>query len=445
MKKYINAVEKHRRLILDTQDYIWQNAETGYREYKTSRYLEEIFEKLGYTLEKAGDIPGFHTLIDTGREGPEILIFGELDSLICTDHPDADKETGAVHCCGHSAQCAALVGLAAALREPEILDAMCGKIRLCAVPAEELIEIEYRKELVKKGVISYMGGKTEFLKRGYFDSSDLVFMVHTTTSGNFVVQTSSDVGCIAKKITYKGVSAHAGGSPWNGVNALYAATQGLSAINSIRETFKEQDFIRVHPIVTRGGSAVNAIPDTVTIESYVRGISFDAIKSANKKVNRALIGAALSLGANVDIDDIPGYAPLTQCKGLAEAAETALKKVMPDAPFKLDTETGTGSTDMGDMSSVFPSLHLYAPGATGTSHGANYKIADPDTACVASAVWQLSLLVTLLENNADKAWEIKKNYTPLFKSGKEYLEFLDTFARSGERIEYLEGEARVKL
>ena len=98
--------------------------------------MEEAFEKLGYDIVRAGDIPGFYTVLDTGREGPEVLVLSELDSLICADHPDADPETGAVHCCGHHAQCAALVGLAAALKEPGVLDSLSGRIRLCAVPAE---------------------------------------------------------------------------------------------------------------------------------------------------------------------------------------------------------------------------------------------------------------------------------------------------------------------
>ena len=159
------AVDKHRDLILKTQDYIWKNPETGYREVKTNRWMEETFESLGYEIVRAGDIPGFYTVIDTGRPGPEVLV--ELDSLICREHPDADPETGAVHCCGHSAQCAALVGIAAALKEPGALDGLSGRIRLCAVPAEELIEIGYRSQLKKEGRIRYLGGKPEFLYRGY--------------------------------------------------------------------------------------------------------------------------------------------------------------------------------------------------------------------------------------------------------------------------------------
>ena len=128
MEKFINAVEKNRELILNALDYIWKNPETGYKEVKTSKYLEDEFEKLGYELVKAGDIPGFYTVLDTGKPGPEVLVLGELDSLICETHPEADKETKAVHCCGHAAQAAALLGLAAALKEPGITDGMCGKI-----------------------------------------------------------------------------------------------------------------------------------------------------------------------------------------------------------------------------------------------------------------------------------------------------------------------------
>ena len=216
-KKLCDAVDKNRQLILDAHKFIWENPETGYREVKTSRYLEEAFEKLGYDIVRAGDIPGFYTILDTGRPGPEILILGELDALLCPEHPDADSETGAVHCCGHSAQAAALLGIAAALKEPGMADDLCGRIRLCAVPAEELIEIEYRSGLRKEGRIHYLGGKSEFLYRGYFDGVDIAFMVHTTQGKGFAVSLGS-VGCIAKRVIYKGVSAHAGGSPWSGVN-----------------------------------------------------------------------------------------------------------------------------------------------------------------------------------------------------------------------------------
>ena len=438
------AVDKHRDRIIEAEDYIWANPETGYREKKTSKYMEEAFEELGYELIKAADIPGFYTILDTGRPGPEVLILGELDSLICPEHPDADPETGAVHCCGHSAQCAAILGLAAALKEPGILDGLCGRIRLCAVPAEELIEIEYRTALRKEGRIHYMGGKSEFLYRGYFDGVDLAFMVHTTAGEAFTVRLGS-VGCVAKRVVYKGVSAHAGGSPWDGCNALYAATLGLTAINSIRETFKEADQVRVHPIVTQGGSAVNAIPDNVVLESYVRGNSLEVMHQVNDRVNRALCGSALSLGANIDIQDTPGYAPLANSEDMMDLAVEAAK-IAPDVPFIRRDVIGTGSTDMGDLSCIMPVVHPYAPGAVGTGHGSNYYIANPDLACVTSAKWQLAMLALLLKDDGARAKQIVADFKPAFGSKEEYFRYMDSFYAAGDRIRYQDdGVACVRL
>ena len=443
MKLFTSAVEKHRQAILDAERYIWQNPETGYREVKTTAYLAKAFEELGYKLTYAEGITGFYTVLDTGREGPEVLVLGELDSVICPTHPECDKETGAVHACGHHAQCAALLGLAAALKEPHVLDGLCGRIRLCAVPAEELLELEYRKELRAKGTIKYFGGKPEFLRRGYFDGVDLAFMVHASSS--FVV-TDGMIGCITKNVIYKGKSAHAGGSPWLGTNALYAANCGINAANALRETFKEADVIRFHPIVTHGGDIVNAIPAEVRLESYVRGKTFEAISAANKKLNRALAGAALSLGANVEIIDIPGYAPLINDKNMMDVAAEAIQALFPDQERVIVHSTSSGCTDMGDLSSIMPVVHPYAGGGAGTGHGADYRIEDPVAACVDNAKMQLLMLRLLLSNNAARAKEIVAAHKPLFASKEEYFAYIDAFDGAGDRITYREdGVAEVKI
>lgn len=443
MEKISNAVDKHRSLILEAERFIWKHPETGFKEFETSKYMEEVFESLGYELVRAGNIPGFYTVIDTGKPGPEILIFGEMDSIICPTHPECNPETGAAHSCAHHAQCAALIGIAAALKEPGVLDEFCGRIKLCAVPAEELLEIEFRAELKEKGIIKYFGGKSEFMHRGFFDTTDIAFMVHTSSA--FTVRLGS-VGCMAKKVTYKGKSSHAGGAPWDGKNALYAANCGLNAINAIRENFKEADIIRVHPIITNGGAMVNAIPATTTLESYVRGSNFDGIVAANKRVNQALIGAALSINTNVDICDFPGYAPLVNDPNMIELAKDAAELAIPHQKFKIFNVMGSGSTDMGDLSCVMPVVHPYAGGRVGTSHGADIQIVDPVAACVDSAKWQLAMLKLLLCDGGKRAYEIKKNFKAPFASIKEFLEYSDSLNDSGDRITYNEdGTANIRL
>lgn len=433
MKRITEAVDKHRQLILDAERYLWSNPETGYREVKSSKYMEEHFEALGYEFVRAEGITGFYTVIDTGREGPEVLILGELDSVICPSHKDADPVTGAVHSCGHHAQGATLLGIAAALKEPGVLDELCGRIRLCAVPAEELLEIEYRKELKKQGRIRYLGGKSEFLSRGYFDGVDIAFMVHT--AGGFSCNAGS-VGCIAKNIIYKGKASHAGGSPWNGHNALYAATCGINAANALRETFIDSELIRFHPIITHGGDMVNAIPERVQIESYVRGRTYDAIVKNNQKINRALVGAALSMGTNIEIIDIPGYAPHINDKNLIDVAKEGAGMIGIEMGFS--ERYSTGSTDVGDLSTIMPVVQPYAGGARGTSHGMDYEIVDAEAACVTNAKWQLAMLKILLGNRAERAKKVIEEYEPMFQSKEEFLAFQDNLNSSGDRITYLE-------
>ena len=126
----LEAIENSRDTVLEAERWIWKNPETGYREWKTHRYLKEQYEKLGYVLKEFGNIPGFCTDLDTGRPGPCLAVFGELDSLIVPTHPECDPETGAVHACGHNCQSAGLLGLAIGLKAPGALDGLSGKNRL---------------------------------------------------------------------------------------------------------------------------------------------------------------------------------------------------------------------------------------------------------------------------------------------------------------------------
>lgn len=444
MQQISKAVEQYRQLILDAERYIWANPETGYKEVKTTAYMAEQFEKLGYELTLADNLTGFYTRLETGRPGPEVLILGELDSIICPGHPDADPETGAVHSCGHNAQCAALLGVAAALKVPGILDRLSGSIRLCAVPAEELLELEYRRELKRQGKIKYFGGKSEFLSRGYFDGVDMAFMVHS--GGSFSVGRGA-VGCLAKNVVYKGVAAHAGGAPHNGRNALYAATCGINAVNAIRETFMDEDFIRVHPIITHGGDMVNAIPEEVRLESYVRGKTFEAIEKVNKNVNRALCGAALSLGNNIEIVDIPGYSPLLNDENMMQLAKDAADAIIPEVEFVIRHNSfSKGSTDMGDLSSFMPVVHPYAAGVRGKGHGNDYEVFDPESACVKNAKWQVAMVTLLLQDDAARAKKILEEFKPVFPSKEAFLAYQDSLNCEGDRIVYREdGVAEIRL
>ena len=438
MQKFIDAVNRHSERAIAALDYIWKNPETGYREWKTHAYLVKEFKELGYELVEAGNVPGFYTDVDTGRPGPTVLVMGELDALLCETHPDADPETGAVHSCGHCCQAAGLLGLAGALKEPGVLDNWCGRIRLMATPAEELIEVEYREKLRKEGVIKYMGGKVEFMHRGFMDGVDVAMMIHSTSAGkHYGSITGGSNGCITKTLTYHGKAAHAGGSPHNGINALYAATQGINAVNALRETFKDADHIRWHPIISNGGTVVNAIPDTVTIETYIRGASMEAISENNVKVNRALAASAAAMGAKLTISDRPGYSPRIHAPGMMQVAKEAMESVLETVNFN-PTSWGTGCSDLGDITQVMPAIHPYVGGVTGAGHGNNYFIDDPDTAAVDIARVEILMIDILLRDNASRAYQILQEFKPTFATKADYFACIDALDMDKDAVIYNE-------
>lgn len=443
-QQLLDAVARVRDEILAAETFLWEHPAPGYQEWDANDYLAEKFEKLGYHLTRAENIPGFVTQIDTGRPGPCVLVMAELDSLIVPGHPDA-KENGAVHACGHHTQGAAMLGLAAALMEPGALDDLCGSIRLCCVPAEELIQTTWRETLRKEGTIRFFGGKVEFLYRGMFDGVDMAFMVHPANMGGFEFSAErGNNGCVVKNVTYEGVSAHAGGAPHEGVNALYAATLGMQAINALRETFRDEKHVRVHPIITKGGDAVNAIPAEVRMESYVRAADIDTIREVNDRVNRALSASAAAMGANVMLCDRAGYTPLVNDSNMMQAAYRAMLAVSSEDKCGLADTWSTGSTDMGDVSAVMPALQVYVGGAAGTAHGADFHIENRELACVKCAQFECSMLYELLCNDACCAKEILACAKPHYACIADYLEDLEKLERDVRAVSY-EDDGNVTL
>lgn len=439
-KQLMDIVDKYESLIYEAADHIWRNPETGYREWKTSEYMAEQFRALGYTPTMAKDIPGFYADLDTGRPGPKIAIMGELDSLIVGSHPDADPCTHAVHACGHHAQSAVLLGVAAALREPGALDGLCGSIRFLSVPAEELIELGFREELRQKGIIRYLGGKVEFIYRGYFDGVDIAMLIHSgkLPEGKTLAIGKGNNGCLLKTITFKGVSAHAGGSPEKGVNALYAASCGIQAANALRETFVDDQHIRFHPIITEAGLAVNAIPETARLEAQVRGASYDAIYEYNKKINLALAGAAASIGARVEFKDRPGHIPLNNDKNLADIMTEVMETISGPGSVVTDEGWSTGTTDMGDVSSILPTIQPHVSGSVGIGHGNNYYVADKRLGCLYPAKCLVLTAARLLSDNAALADRVIAESRPYFKSKEEYLAAIDRLTMDKEAVLYNE-------
>ena len=423
------AIDSRSGELVSLAKDILANPEPGFRETRTARLVAAKFAELGMPARVGLALTGVRADLVGGSPGPALAILGELDSLIVNEHPHANGETGAAHACGHHCQIGMLLGAAIGLMQPDVLESLSGRLAFMAVPAEEYIEIEYRDSLRRQGKLEFLGGKPELVKLGEFDDIDLAMMCHTTSNPDekLLCISGENNGTIAKKIQFLGRGAHAGGAPHLGINALNAATLALSAIHYNRETFRDEDSIRVHPIITKGGEAVSAVPADVRMETFVRGRTLDAIMDANTKVDRALKAGAMAVGGDVVIQTIPGYLPLRQ--------NAAMNDVFRANAHSLVGEENTGhihrrngSTDMGDISQLMPAIHPYVGGATGIGHGADYVVHDYSLAVITAAKALASTAIDLLADGAQTGGKIVSNHRPeMTRAG--YLKYMRSLAK----------------
>ena len=439
--------ENQKQMILDAERSLWAIPEPGYREVKSTKYISEKMKELGYDVKYPEGITGFSAELDTGKEGPTIALIAELDSLICPDHPECDKETGAAHTCGHHAQGAIMIGVAAAMKNEGALDGLCGKIRFIAVPAEEGIEPEFRQKLFDDGVIHSFSGKMEFVYRGFFDGVDMAIHIHASSlgKGKYLYMDKGFNGCVVKEAIFKGKAAHAGGSPHRGVNALYAATCAINAANAIRETFIDSGKVRFHPIISEGGVVVNTIPNRVVVLSYVRGATESVINKYNKKINRAFASSAAAMGAEVTLIDRMGYYPLNNDKALVEVMAESMRDIMGEDSVEICDERDSGCTDLGDLCTIMPVVGCMTTGAKGGCHSDSFCIADPNAVCIIPTECAVNALHKLLSNNGARAKEIKENYKPLFTSKEEYFNSAQNYRLNIDAVTYQEnGDITIK-
>ena len=424
IKTAFDEIEKHRDIIINIGNSILHEPEEGFREYKTALKVKEAFDELGIRYRSNLALTGIKGVIGEEGNGPVIAIICELDSIINHDHPLADKVSGAAHGCGHYAQVAQLAGAAIGLKK--IMDKLSGEVVLFAVPAEEFINLEFRETLKRDGHIKYFGGKQELIRLGEFDDIDIVIMQHAQSEypGRKALIADGSNGFVGKSVRFIGKEAHAGNAPYNGINALNAFNIALSAIHAQRESFKDEDLVRVHPIITKGGDCVNNVPSDVTIELYVRARTVTAIKEINRKVDIALMAGAMAVGAQVEIINTPGYLPVENNTALKNiwaknAAELIGKKNV------LHVGSRGSSTDMGDLTQIKPGIHPYVGSFSGEPHSRDFKVADPEMAYIISSKIYVLTIIDLLYEKAETAKELIRDFKPTMTKD-EYLELLDT-------------------
>lgn len=423
--KVLDIIDKKSEEIISIGEEIFKNPELGFKEQKTSSLVKEVFEGLSLPYEQDLAMTGIKAEARGRSHNLKVAIMGELDAVVCPLHPYSDKNTGAAHACGHNAQIASMLGAAMGLIYSGVMEKLDGDVSFIAVPAEEFVELEFRERLRREGKIKFFSGKQEFIRIGAFDDIDMAMLVHSHAGVKerkaFI--NGGATGFIGKTVKYKGKEAHAGGAPHEGVNALNAAILGLMAVHAQRETFKDEDQIRVHPIITKGGDLVNIIPADVRLETYVRGKTIEAVVNANNKVNRALKAGAYAIGAEVELNEIPGYLPLKQDEIMGKLFAKNISEFVDDKNIMFDIDT-TGSTDVGDLSAIMPVIQPETGGFAGGAHSSEFKAVDKEMAYIIPAKVMAMTTIDLLFDGAKLGRKVKESFTPKFTK-ESYISFWD--------------------
>jgi amidohydrolase len=432
------AIDRHGNEIIELGETILHHPETGFNETRTAALVAERMAAIGLAPTTGLALTGVKGRIRGRAPGPRLAVIGELDSLRTSDHPLADPHTGAAHSCGHNAQIAGMLGVAMGLSAIGAAEHLAGELVFFAVPAEEFIDVEERLQRRRKGEIEFLLGKPELVAKGHFDDIDMAMMIHAgshdqMTKRSFIADSSN--GALVKQIRFLGRASHAGGAPQLGINALSAAMIALNAINAQRETFWDKDTIRIHPIITKGGDAVSVVPAEVTMETFVRGGSLEAIVDANMKLDRCLRAGAMAMGAEVEINTIPGYLPQRNDRALGAIFGGNVEALFGPDQFEMSGHR-TGSTDMGDIAHMIPVIHPYVAAATGKTHGADFRINEPDHAYLTPAKLLAMTAIDLLYADAAPARKIIADFQPAMTK----LEYL-TFARGLFKTERYTAEA----
>ena len=435
VKIVFDAIDGARDEIIAFGRDIWRHPEPGYKEVRTSRAVEEKFRALGLSPRTGLALTGVRADLPCGAPGPTLAILGEMDSLVIPSHPECDPATGAVHACGHNAILAGMLGAATGLARSGVAADLAGRLVFMACPAEECIDISWRKTLIDDGKVPMLGGKQAMIFEGAFDDVDLSFMLHG--SGGKPPNgygASYHNGFVMKRVVFTGKAAHAAGQPNKSRNALSAANLAMTALAFLRERDCADGHARMHGIITSGGDVVNVIPDKVVMEYQIRNDDMEKIAAMSADFDQAVRGCASALGCGADIATFCGYMPTKEDQDLGRVYAGVVNDYFdPDAKIRTDGFSA-GSTDMGDVSTILPALHGYCPGMGGTAHGADFFVADEDVAYIRNAKIAAAMAVRLLCDGATLARPIAAKKASLM-SVADYKAFVRRIEGRAEKAD----------
>ncbi|MBQ4253733.1 MAG: M20/M25/M40 family metallo-hydrolase, partial [Erysipelotrichaceae bacterium] len=207
MKQQLNSyIDQHREELCTLSRTLFENPELGFKEFRTGEIIREFASKHGLKVDKEYAYTGFSLSIGSGK--PHIGIIAELDALPTLGHPYATNPDHAAHSCGHSTQLVIGLGALCALKENGLPEK--GTVTLFFTPAEEFVDLDYRKGLVKEGKIRYLSGKENMIAEHVLDDVDLLIHFHASGPSDLQFNVNTDLaGFTYKKYRFIGKAAHA--------------------------------------------------------------------------------------------------------------------------------------------------------------------------------------------------------------------------------------------
>ena len=271
---------------------------------------------------------------------------------------------------------------------------------------------------------------------GEFDDVDVAMITHTgDDTVDWMANPGNDtIGAIKKQVRFIGRAAHAGGWPWDGINALKAATLAMTGMDMQRETFRDEDSVRIHWNVTKGGEAVSAVPDDVQLDMMVRAATIEAMADASAKVDRTLRAGALALGADVEITTMSGVLPMRIDRNIRDLVRLNQNSLL--GPENVGPAgRSTAGTDVGDLAHLMPVCQPIASGVKSAPHTEFYYVTDHVIAAINPAKFMAMTVIDLLWDKAAERRRIVAEAAPGKLSKEEFL----ALRRSQERTEHYDG------
>jgi amidohydrolase len=311
--------------LLELSHWMYDNPETAFEEFEASARMVALLRDGGFDVEYPAYGLDTAFVARVGSVGPEVVICAEMDAL---------PEVG--QACGHNIIAAA--GLGAGLAVGPLADDLGIRVTVLGTPAEE-----------------HAGGKVDLIQAGAFADASASMMIHPTSKRDIVDPAFLSV--LHVDVDFHGKSAHASGAPDLGINALDAAVQAYVNVSTLRQQLQDSD--RVHGIITRGGAAPNIIPAHTSMAWYVRATTDERLDEIYPRVVACFEAAALATGCTFAVRQSGHrYSALKTDPVLADlyVANSAAAGRTMQRLADLPPET-SGSTDMGNVSQVVPSIH----------------------------------------------------------------------------------------